>query len=170
MAGGTKDIVGTVKSQLENGINANQVKIYTNDISQGQTGGFTSMAPKQIGFNNTYQTKEGGILDDATKYKIVSENKLKTGDYFQYEGKKYKVKNAVWTRYGLGAIDVVAQRAAGGPVSAGSLYRVNETNMEFFQPNFNGKILPSGSYPLGASYNIPSSAPSSVSGSSAGVS
>ena len=105
-------------------------------------------------------------LDDPSKYKIVLQNKLRAGDYFTYDGKTYEVKTANWTQYGLGSVNVVAQRAAGGPVSAGQLYRVNETNMEFFRPNINGNILPSGSaYALGASYNIPPSPASSVNGS-----
>lgn len=35
-------------------------------------------------------------------------------------------------------------RAGGGPVSAGMLYRVNETRQEFFQPSVSGTVLPLG--------------------------
>ena len=94
--------------------------------------------------------------------KLIKDNKLRAGQYINYMGTDYEILTD-------NILKPVAQRADGGPVSAGSLYRVNETNMEFFRPNFNGNILPSGSYPLGASYNIPSSAPSFVSGSSAGA-
>ena len=36
------------------------------------------------------------------------------------------------------------QMAAGGPVTAGEWYRVNETNQEYFRPNMAGSVLPIG--------------------------
>lgn len=35
-------------------------------------------------------------------------------------------------------------RASGGRVSAGTLYRVNEANMEFFRPDVSGQVIPMG--------------------------
>jgi tape measure domain-containing protein len=34
------------------------------------------------------------------------------------------------------------QRAVGGPVSAGTLYQVNESELEFFRPNSGGQVIP----------------------------
>lgn len=36
----------------------------------------------------------------------------------------------------------IAPRQSGGPVSAGELFRVNETRTEYFRPNMNGSIIP----------------------------
>lgn len=38
----------------------------------------------------------------------------------------------------------IEPKASGGPVSAGSLYRVNERGMEFFQPSTSGRVIPLG--------------------------
>jgi hypothetical protein len=35
-------------------------------------------------------------------------------------------------------------KAAGGPVSAGEWYRVNETNQEYFRPSMSGSVIPMG--------------------------
>ena len=47
---------------------------------------------------------------------------------------------------GLGAVGSIFgsifPRASGGRVNAGSVYRVNESNKEFFQPNNSGNIIP----------------------------
>ena len=165
--GGAKNITDTIVSQLKTGINANEVIVNAQKITEGRIGGFSKNSPAVINYDKSYGMRsDRSTLDDSSKYKIVLQNKLRAGDYFTYDGKTYEVKTANWTQYGLGSVNVVAQRAAGGPVSAGQLYRVNETNMEFFRPNINGNILPSGSaYALGASYNIPPSPASSVNGS-----
>jgi hypothetical protein len=39
---------------------------------------------------------------------------------------------------------VKGMKQSGGPVHAGSLYRVNETRTEYFRPNSNGNIIPLG--------------------------
>ncbi len=43
---------------------------------------------------------------------------------------------------GMGLLD--GARATGGPVTAGRLYRVNETGVELFRPSVNGSIVPAG--------------------------
>lgn len=43
-----------------------------------------------------------------------------------------------------GALGLIPKRAAGGPVSAGRLYEVNENGREFFRPNTGGQIIPLG--------------------------
>jgi hypothetical protein len=53
----------------------------------------------------------------------------------------------------------VAGRAAGGPVSAGTLYRVNENGTEFFRPDVDGTVIPMGragtNIPTGVTTNLP---------------
>lgn len=46
-------------------------------------------------------------------------------------------------------------RAAGGPVNAGELYRVNETGMEYFRPAVSGSVIPMGQLPNGAGWSGP---------------
>jgi hypothetical protein len=39
---------------------------------------------------------------------------------------------------------VLGGRASGGNVSAGEMYRVNETRVEYFQPSMSGTVIPLG--------------------------
>jgi len=170
VAGGAKDIANTISNQLQT-INAKEVNLYTSQINQGGTGGTKSM-PKYVGFSNSYNTKSGGILDDASKYKIVNENRLTSGQYFIYDGKTYRVKTAQWTQYGLGQVDVVAQKSLGGPVAAGRKYLVNDRvnslgfQQEVFVPRVPGNIYPNiNTMPK---YNIPTNSISGIYGNEGG--
>lgn len=45
-------------------------------------------------------------------------------------------------------------RASGGPVSAGTLYRINEREPEFFRPNTSGQVVPLSKMPSGAGTRV----------------
>src|SRR5690606_17644952 len=47
-----------------------------------------------------------------------------------------------WINAALSLFGGVAGRAAGGPVSAGNMYRVNEVEGEYFIPNSSGTVVP----------------------------
>jgi hypothetical protein len=49
----------------------------------------------------------------------------------------------------------VDNRDAGGPVSAGTMYRVNESRMEYFRPDVNGTVLPLAPAGFGGSGGAP---------------
>ena len=58
------------------------------------------------------------------------------------------IENRIGTTVGFTPIPapsrVPRRRAGGGSVSAGELYRVNETRQEFFQPSMSGTVIPLG--------------------------
>lgn len=45
-------------------------------------------------------------------------------------------------------------RATGGPVSAGTMYRINEREPEYFKPNVDGKVIPLSKMPAGGGSTI----------------
>jgi len=152
-SGGSKNIIDQAVQQMS--VQAQVVNLIGEIKSGTFTGTGSKDSPKIISKDYSSSVTRGGMGGRLRAEQLIKENKLRAGQYIKYNDIDYEVLTD-------NILKPVGQRAAGGPVSAGSLYRVNETNMEFFRPNISGSILPSGTYPLGASYNIPSSAPSSV--------
>jgi TP901 family phage tail tape measure protein len=152
-SGGSKNIIDQAVKEMS--VQAQVVNLIGEIKSGTSTGTGSKDSPKIISKDYSSSVTRGGMGGRLRAEQLIKENKLRAGQYIKYNDIDYEVLTD-------NILKPVGQRAAGGPVSAGSLYRVNETNMEFFRPNISGSILPSGTYPLGASYNIPSSAPSSV--------
>lgn len=57
-----------------------------------------------------------------------------------------------WINAALSLFGGVAGRAAGGPVSAGNMYRVNEVEGEYFIPNSSGTVVPLSKMNTGAQH------------------
>lgn len=57
-----------------------------------------------------------------------------------------------WINAALSLFGGVAGRAAGGPVSAGNMYRVNEVEGEYFIPNSSGTVVPLSKMNAGAQH------------------
>jgi hypothetical protein len=68
---------------------------------------------------------------------------------------------SIFSALGLGGDDLtsdpfpcVAGRASGGPVDAGTLYRVNENGREYFKPRVDGTVIPMGGGNAGGSPGV----------------
>lgn len=174
--GGATDLVNKVATGLEKGVNANTVNIYTDKIATGggATGaGYTKNTPYSAPTNSSYKMTDKGFLDNDAKRSILMSNPgLNAGSYFKYGNTTYKVNRVTRSNYQgtpyISDMDVVAQKALGGPVAAGRKYLVNDRinslgfQQEVFVPNVSGNIYPNiNTMPR---YNIPNNTISGVNG------
>jgi len=158
-----QSIVDSINDSLKNGIKAQEVKLYTNQVTTGQTK-YTKDMPYNptesgvTGLTTEKNSKGITVLTDPSKNKVVTEGNLKTDDVFVWGGRYYRVKSAKWTTNPntgqpvLYDADVVAgdvvKKALGGPVVAGQKYLVNDrinalgAQAEGFIPNVSGTIYP----------------------------
>lgn len=149
-----QSIVDAISKSLTTGIKAQEVKIYTDQVTGGKMS-YTKDSPLNAESLNLGKlaTRDGGILTDESKKKVVQEAQLQEDDYFEYKGKKYKVKSVTYVKDYAGKnwvnnTDVVAQRSLGGPVAAGQKYIINDrinalgVQGEGFIPNISGTIYP----------------------------
>jgi len=125
-------------------------------------------------------TRDGGILTDESKKKVVQAGNLNTDDYFTYKGRPYRVKSVTWTtdpatgQRWVNNLDVVAgqapTKALGGPVVAGQTYIVNDrinalgVQQEGFTPftpqvsgiiHPNAATMPKFDLPSSSNYRMP---------------
>jgi hypothetical protein len=166
-----KDVVSQLAAAFEKGITADLVNLYTNDMKNGRTA-FPKNNPlnaETLGLGKL-ATRDGGVLTDDSKKKVVQEALLNKEDYFVYKGKKYRVKSVTYVTDGDGNpfvnnMDVVQTKSLGGPVVAGQKYIVNDrinalgVQGEGFIPNVSGMVYPNAAtmprfnIPSGAKYN-----------------
>lgn len=105
------------------------------------------------------ETKYGKLVKDKqglmslsvdSRKKIIAENKLKEGDFFEYDGVKYKVKMGgnPWMP-SAGGVRVTPGRALFGRTSSAtpSGYMVGERGPEYFKPDVSGMVMPSYNAP-----------------------
>lgn len=156
--GGAKDLVDSISSGLQNGVNAKEVNIYTDKLAgAGGTslGGRTKEAPLMVATNSSYALKSDGELSDTAEKQIISQNKLEKGQFFKYNGITYEVLKTGW---GFGDRAKPVGRSLGGPVTPGRKYLVNDRinalgkQQEVFMPTMPGMIKPN----IDTAFNIPS--------------
>jgi hypothetical protein len=162
-----QDLVDELKKAVMD-INAQQVNLYTNQINQGKVS-YPKTSPldaEGLGLGKL-ATRDGGVLTDDSKKKVVQEGLLNKDDYFEYKGKMYRVKTVsyVTTPDGnkfVNNYDVVQTNSLGARVVAGQKYMVNDRvnplgyQGEGFIPNMSGTIYPNiATMPR---YDIPSGA------------
>jgi len=148
-----QDLVDELKKSIMD-ISANEVNLYTKQINEGKTS-YPKTSPlnaEGLGLGKL-ATRDGGVLTDDSKKKIVQEALLNKDDYFEYKGKMYRVKSVTYVKDSDGQqfvnnMDVVQTKSLGGPVVAGQKYMVNDRvnplgyQQEGFIPNMSGTIYP----------------------------
>ena len=155
-----QSIVDAISNSLKTGINAAEVKIYTDKITGGQTK-YTKAMPFDAsgitGLKTIKNDKGVTVLDNASKRKVAEAGKLQEEDYFVWGNRYYRIKDAYTgttasgdyyiTNEDIVAGDVV-KKALGGPVVAGQKYLVNDrinalgAQAEGFIPNVSGTVYP----------------------------
>ena len=123
--------------------------------------------------------KEGGILTDDSKKAVVIDlmnqgKDVGAGSFFQYSGKKYKVKGissvtrnqqtGMVTDIGFLNVAAIAGRSMFGRVVPGRGYVVGERGPEFFRTDLPGTISPYYNIPTGAKNNVFQSGATSIQG------
>jgi hypothetical protein len=171
---GIKESPQSIVDVLSAGLkNVKNVTIYTDQVNSGKMS-YTKADPLDAETLNLGKlaTRDGGILTDESKKKVVQEAQLQEDDYFEYKGKTYKVKSVTYVKDYNGKnwvnnTDVVAQKALGGAVSAGQKYIINDrinalgVQGEGFIPNVSGTIYPNAAtmpkfdMPTDNNYRIP---------------
>ena len=171
---GIKESPQSIVDALSTGLkNVKNVTIYTDQVNSGKMS-YTKADPLDAETLNLGKlaTRDGGILTDESKKKVVQEAQLQEDDYFEYKGKTYKVKSVTYVKDYNGKnwvnnTDVVAQKALGGAVSAGQKYIINDrinalgVQGEGFIPNVSGTIYPNAAtmpkfdMPTDNNYRIP---------------
>jgi TP901 family phage tail tape measure protein len=171
---GIKETPQSIVDVLSAGLkNVKNVTIYTDQINTGKTS-YSKSDPLDAETLNLGKlaTRDGGILTDESKKKVVQEAQLQKDDYFEYKGKTYKVKSVTYVKDYDGKnwvnnFDVVAQKSLGGPVVAGQKYLINDrinalgVQGEGFIPNVSGTIYPNAAtmpkfdMPTDNNYRIP---------------
>jgi TP901 family phage tail tape measure protein len=148
-----QDLVDELKKSMMD-INANQVNLYAKQINENRVS-YPKTSPldaEGLGLGKL-ATRDGGVLTDDSKKKIVQEGLLNKDDYFEYKGKMYRVKSVTYVKDSEGKqfvnnMDVVQTKSLGGPVVAGQKYMVNDRvnplgyQGEGFIPNMSGTIYP----------------------------
>ena len=171
---GVKESPQSIVDVLSAGLkNVKNVTIYTDQVNSGKMS-YTKADPLDAESLNLGKlaTRDGGVLTDESKKKVVQEAQLQEDDYFEYKGKTYKVKSVTYVKDYNGKnwvnnTDVVAQKALGGAVSAGQKYIINDrinalgVQGEGFIPNVSGTIYPNAAtmpkfdMPTDNNYRIP---------------
>jgi hypothetical protein len=130
----------------------------------------TRATAKQIDQSTTYDSRliktgdKAGYLDDRGKAWVVLNEKLKSGQFFDYAGKQYKVgKNQVATRLSLGGPVWGAGTATSDSIPAmlsNGEYVINASSVKTYGQGifdkFNEKKFAAGGA-VGPNYNIPTS-------------
>ena len=109
-----KDVLADLTDALKNGINAQDVTIYTDKINDGKLRDYTGNAEamskalvKGGADGDVTKAYKGGILTDAAKNAIMKAEGLEPGDEFiDTNGRKYKVKE----KFGPGHQAIAQQR------------------------------------------------------------
>jgi len=171
---GIKESPQSIVDALSTGLkNVKNVTIYTDQVNSGKIS-YTKADPLDAETLNLGKlaTRDGGILTDDSKKKVVQEAQLQKDDYFEYKGKTYKVKSVTYVQDSTGKnwvnnYDVVTQKSLGGPVVAGQKYLINDrinalgVQGEGFIPNVSGTIYPNAAtmpkfdMPTDNNYRIP---------------
>jgi hypothetical protein len=161
-----KDAVAELATALKNGVNAENVTIYTDKINEGKLRDYTGDKAKMLSTitsgggdasKNPYDVNTQILTKDA-KSAIIKAEGLEVGDkFFDSQGRPYNIKRGTlpWqkdavagARPGMVKAEMSAGKSLGGPVVAGQKYTVNDRvnpmgyQGEGFIPNMSGTIYP----------------------------
>lgn len=90
----------------------------------------------------------GQVIDKAMEDGVIKAEELATAIFGIPDEKTFTlniVQNHIMPGGEMENIGWVPGQAGGGDVNAGTLYRVNETRMEYFRPSMSGTVIPLGS-------------------------
>jgi hypothetical protein len=171
-----KNVVEELSNALKNGINAQDVTIYTDKINEGKLrdyqGNPTAMtaALEKGGFSGgVSKAYSGGMLTNPAKSAIMEAEGLEPGDEFiDTYGRKYKVKSkfgpghsaVAQKRKGVIPSEISAERFLGGRIVPGVPYTLNDggkiegirfDNPGMVYPNIN--TMPRFNIPTGTRYS-----------------
>jgi TP901 family phage tail tape measure protein len=171
-----KDVITELTDALKNGINAQDVTIYTDKINDGKLRDYKgnpaamTAALEKGGFSGGIaKAYSGGMLTDPAKSAIMEAEGLEPGDEFiDTNGRKYKVKSklgpgnqAVAQKFqGIIPSEMSAKKAMGGRIVPGIPYTLNDggkvEGIKFdtagtVYPNIN--TMPRFNIPTGTKYN-----------------
>jgi hypothetical protein len=147
-------VVDETLKALKNGINAQNVTIYTDQVKDGMKGKYATAGDLYSAMydgNASDATlkspygKDGYLTNDA-RTAVIAGDQLEVGDIIEDpNGVKYKVQK----RFGIGSKEAVRQtKSLGGPVVAGQKYTINDRvnplgyQQEGFMPSMSGTIYP----------------------------
>jgi TP901 family phage tail tape measure protein len=147
-------VVDETLKALKNGINAQSVTIYTDQVKDGMKGKYATAGDlysamydgnaSDATLKNPYG-KDGYLTNDA-RAAVIAGDQLEVGDIIEDpNGVKYKVQK----RFKIGPKEAVRQsKSLGGPVVAGQKYTINDRvnplgyQQEGFMPSMSGTIYP----------------------------
>jgi hypothetical protein len=147
-------VVDETLKALKNGINAQNVTIYTDQVKDGMKGKYATAGDlysamydgnaSDATLKNPYG-KDGYLTPDA-RTAVIAGDQLEVGDIIEDpNGVKYKVQK----RFKIGPKEAVRQsKSLGGPVVAGQKYTINDRvnplgyQQEGFMPSMSGTIYP----------------------------
>jgi hypothetical protein len=147
-------VVDETLKALKNGINAQHVTIYTDQVKDGMKGKYATAGDlysamydgnaSDATLKNPYG-KDGYLTNDA-RAAVIAGDQLEVGDIIEDpNGVKYKVQK----RFKIGPKEAVRQsKSLGGPVVAGQKYTINDRvnplgyQQEGFMPSMSGTIYP----------------------------
>jgi hypothetical protein len=137
-----KDVVSELTDALKNGINAQDVTIYTDKINdgklrdyQGNDAAMSAALVKGGASGDVTKAYSGGILTDDAKKAIMKAEGLEPGDEFiDTKGRKYKVKDKFGPGHqavaqkiqGVIPAEMSAGRFMGGRIVPGIPYTLND--------------------------------------------
>ncbi len=172
-----KDVVSELTNALKNGINAQDVTIYTDKINEGKLrdykGNDAAMSAALVKGGASGDIKKaysGGILTNDAKKAIMEAEGLEPGDQFiDTYGRKYKVekgrfgfgKQAIAQKFeGIIPAEMSARKALGGRIVPGIPYTLNDggkvEGIKFDTPGTvypNINTMPRFDIPSGTKYN-----------------
>jgi hypothetical protein len=172
-----KDVVSELTNALKNGVNAENVTIYTDKINDGKLrdykGNEAAMSAALIKGGASGDIKKaysGGMLTNDAKKAIMEAEGLEPGDEFiDTYGRKYKVekgrfgfgKQAIAQKFeGIIPAEMSARKAMGGRVVPGIPYTLNDggkvEGIKFDSPGTvypNINTMPKFNIPTGTKYN-----------------
>jgi hypothetical protein len=171
-----KDVVSELTDALKNGINAQDVTIYTDKINdgklrdyQGNDAAMSAALKKGGASGDVTKAYSGGVLTDDAKKAIMKAEGLEPGDEFiDTKGRKYKVKDKFGPGHqavaqkiqGVIPAEMSAGRFMGGRIVPGIPYTLNDggkvEGIRFDNPGMvypNAATMPRFNVPSGTKYN-----------------
>lgn len=116
-----------------------------------------NMLQQQLSVDGLNEAETSYLLDTGLKWGIYSQKAVQEAQRAQEEVRRLSDEFNSVPEYKSSTIDLVtnyisnfisntfgSNHAGGGGVSAGTLYRVNETRQEYFQPSMSGEVIPLG--------------------------
>lgn len=116
-----------------------------------------NMLQQQLAVDGLNEKETAYLLDTGLKWGIYSQKAVQEAQRAQEEVRRLTNEFNSVPDYKSSTIDVVTNyisnfisntlgggRAGGGDVTAGMIYRVNETRQEYFQPSMSGTVVPLG--------------------------